>query len=59
MSTSLKAVIVDHCPACDTSPAYRMRLDDPWDTHEVCPVCAYCYTHGNAAIEATTDGAGR
>jgi hypothetical protein len=33
------------CPGCGTSPAYRRKLADPWDTHQVCPGCGHCYTH--------------
>jgi hypothetical protein len=37
------------CPGCGTSPAYRRKLADPWDTHEACPECSHCYTHGGAS----------
>lgn len=37
------------CPACDMAPGYRVRPADPWDVHECCTGCGFCYLHDDAA----------
>lgn len=47
MDTLYWANVYPSCPSCSTAPAYRVKRNDPWDTHYCCPSCGYCYTHGH------------